>query len=71
MRMPGYTRGKVGVVVSELPPYPFPDAHVHGIDAQDEPTCDVRPKSGDLWRNSSDEALVHTAVFRSHLERVD
>jgi len=68
MRMPGYIRGKAGVVVGESPPYPFPDAHAHAIDAQDEPTYDVRFESRELWPDSSDEALVHVAVFQSYLE---
>ena len=29
VRMPGYIRGKTGVVMSVSPPYPFPDAHAH------------------------------------------
>ena len=70
MRMPGYIRGKTGVVVSESPAYPFPDAHAHGVKAEDEPTFDVRFRSEDLWPNSSDAALVHVAVFQSYLERV-
>jgi nitrile hydratase len=69
IRMPGYIRGKSGVVVSESPAYPFPDAHAHGVGAQDEPTYDVRFRSEDLWPNSSDPALVHVAVFESYLER--
>ena len=69
IRMPGYIRGKRGVVVSESPAYPFPDAHAHGIRADDEPTYDVRFRSEDLWPNSSDAALVHVAVFESYLER--
>jgi nitrile hydratase len=71
MRMPGYIRGKTGVVVGESPPYPFPDAHAHGVEAQDEPTYDVRFRSHELWPDSSDDALVHVAVFRSYLERID
>ena len=70
MRMPGYIRGKTGVVVSESPAYPFPDAHAHGVKAEDEPTFDVRFRSEDLWPNSTDAALVHVAVFQSYLERV-
>ena len=70
MRMPGYIRGKTGVVVSESPAYPFPDAHAHGVKAEDEPTFDVRFCSEDLWPNSMDAALVHVAVFQSYLERV-
>jgi nitrile hydratase len=71
VRMPGYIRGKSGVVVSESPAYPFPDAHAHGVEAQDEPTYDVRFRSEDLWPNSSDPALVHVGVFQSYLQRID
>jgi len=70
VRMPAYIRGKSGVVVSETPAYPFPDAHAHGVSAQDEPTYDVRFRSEDLWPNSADPALVHVGVFQSYLERV-
>jgi nitrile hydratase len=69
IRMPGYIRGKCGVVVSESPAYPFPDAHAHGVEAQDEPTYDVRFRSEDLWPDSSESALVHVGVFESYLER--
>ena len=70
MRMPGYIRGKTGVVISESTVYPVPDAHAHGIKAEDEPTYDVRFRSEDLWPNSADPALVHVGVFQSYLERV-
>jgi nitrile hydratase beta subunit len=70
VRMPGYIRGKTGVVVSESPVYPFPDAHAHGVKAADEPTYDVRFETGHLWPDSADKALVHVAVFESYLERV-
>ena len=69
IRMPGYIRGKAGIVVSESPAYPFPDAHAHGVAAEDEPTYDVRFRTEDLWPNSADAALVHVAVFQSYLER--
>ena len=69
VRMPGYIRGKTGVVVSESPAYPFPDAHAHGIAAVDEPTYDVRFSAEDLWPNSADPALIHVAVFQSYLQR--
>jgi len=71
VRVPAYIRGKTGVVVSESPAYPFPDAHAHGVEAQDEPTYDVRFRSEDLWPNSADAALVHAGVFQSYLERAD
>lgn len=70
VRMPGYIRGKAGVVVGVSPVYPFPDAHAHGIEAADEPTYDVRFRAEDLWPLSADAALVHVGVFQSYLERV-
>jgi nitrile hydratase beta subunit len=69
VRMPGYIRGKVGVVVSESPVYPFPDAHAHGVEAADEPTYDVRFRAEELWPGAADPALVHVGVFQSYLER--
>lgn len=69
VRMPGYIRGKRGIVVGVSPAYPFPDARAHGIEARDEPTYDVRFRTQDLWPDSSDPALVHVAVFRSYLTR--
>lgn len=70
IRMPAYIRGKTGTVVSESPAYPFPDAHAHGVGAQDEPTYDVAFRSETLWPNGAEGALVHVGVFQSYLERV-
>ncbi|MBV9890329.1 MAG: nitrile hydratase subunit beta [Rhizobacter sp.] len=67
VRMPSYIRGKRGVVVGESPPYPFPDAHAHGVAADDEPTYDVRFAAAELWPKAADDAFVHAAVFRSYL----
>jgi nitrile hydratase len=69
VRMPAYIRGKAGVVVSESPAYPFPDARAHGVEAEDEPTYDVRFRSEALWPNSADAAFIHVGVFQSYLER--
>lgn len=71
VRMPGYIRGKVGVVVGISPPYPFPDAAGHGMQAPVEPTYDVRFRSRDLWPDSCDDALNHVGVFQSYLEKVE
>lgn len=67
VRMPGYIRGKAGMVVAESPRYPFPDAHAHGIQADDEPTYDVRFRAEDLWPGNADPAFIHVAVFESYL----
>lgn len=68
VRMPGYIRGKTGVVVQVSPHYPFPDAHAHGVPAEDEPTYDVRFASQHLWPDAADAAWVHVGVFQSYLE---
>ena len=67
VRMPAYIRGKRGIVVSVSPAYPFPDAHAHGVAAQDEPTYDVRFSAEELWPGSSDAAMIHVGVFESYL----
>jgi nitrile hydratase len=69
VRMPAYIRGKRGVVVGVSPAYPFPDAHAHGVPADDEPTYDVRFRSTELWPDAAEPALVHVGVFESYLER--
>jgi nitrile hydratase len=69
VRMPAYIRGKRGVVVGISPAYPFPDAHAHGVPADDEPTYDVRFRSTELWPDAAEPALVHVGVFESYLER--
>jgi nitrile hydratase subunit beta len=68
VRMPAYIRGKPGTVIRMSPPYPFPDAEAHGMQAPMEPTYDVQFRSRDLWPDSSDEALNHVGVFQSYLE---
>ena len=68
VRMPGYIRGKHGVVISQSPVYPFPDAHGHGIHADDEPTYDVRFEAAHLWPQGAEDAQVNVAVFESYLE---
>jgi nitrile hydratase subunit beta len=68
MRLPGYVRGKVGIVVGESPAYPFPDGHAHGVASEDEPTYDVRFHSDELWPGSAEPALVHVGIFQSYLQ---
>jgi nitrile hydratase subunit beta len=69
VRMPGYIRGKTGVVVGISPPYPFPDASAHNLQSQYERTYDVGFRTEDLWPQASDPATVHVGVFESYLER--
>ena len=70
-RMPGYIRGKVGVVVRRSTPFPFPDAAGHAMGDETEPTFEVRFETSELWPETSDEATVTVAVFRSYLQVVE
>lgn len=69
IRMPGYIRGKTGVIVGVSPAYPFPDAAAHGLESPAQRTFDVRFQSSELWPDGSEEAEVHVGVFHSYLEK--
>ncbi|MEY4268602.1 MAG: Nitrile hydratase subunit beta [Pseudomonadota bacterium] len=58
-----------GVVVSESPAHPFPDAHAHGVAAIDEPTHDARLEALERWPNATEPAGVSVAVLQSDLSR--
>ena len=64
VRMPGYVRGRQGVVVAKSPPYPFPDAATYNMQVTEEPAY-----SEELWPWSSDEAFIHVGLFQSYLEK--
>lgn len=68
VRMPGYVRGKTGVVVGQSPAYFLPDAHAHGVVAEKEVTYDVRFEAMDLWPDAAEPAFVHVGLFHSYLE---
>jgi len=66
-----HIRGKTGTIVHVSTPTPFPDAAGHNMQAEIEPTYDVRFRARDLWPDASDEALNHCIpYFKSYLEKV-
>ncbi len=69
IRMPGYIRGKTGVVVGVSPPYPYPDAHGHGLESAWQRSFDVCFKARDLWPDGAEDAEVHVGVFHAYLEQ--
>jgi nitrile hydratase len=68
VRMPAYIRGKTGVVVSESPAYPFPDAAAHGVASEDEPTYDACASAPSCGRPQPPRRSS-TLPFQSYLER--
>ena len=67
IRMPAYIRGKTGVVVGISPPYPYPDAHGHGLESAWQHSFDVRFAASDLWPDGAEDAEVHVGVFHAYL----
>ncbi len=70
IRMPGYIRGKEGVVVGISPAYPYPDAHGHGLQSAWQRSFDVRFSSRHLWPDGAEDAEVQVGVFHSYLQRL-
>ena len=71
VRMPGYIRGKTGVVVSESPAYPFPDAHAHA--RRGAGRADLRralPQRGPLAEFGRPPRSSTSACSRAIFERV-
>ncbi len=67
IRMPGYIRGKEGVVVGISPLYPYPDAHGHGLESAWQCSFDVRFSSRHLWPEGAEDAEIQVGVFHSYL----
>jgi nitrile hydratase len=70
VRIPGYVRGKTGVVVGISPLTPFADASAHGMEAPLEPTYRLRFAATDLWPGDCESADVYVDLFQSYLDPV-
>lgn len=73
IRMPGYVRGKRGVVLHRTTEkWPFPDAIGHGQrNAAHEPTYHVRFKVTDIWGSAAGDGFVVVDLFESYLDKVE
>lgn len=68
-RMPGYVRGRVGVVERVHPAFVFPDTHAHGEGENPEHVYAVRFESGALFGEDAEpDVAVHVDLFESYLE---
>lgn len=73
VRMPGYVRGKQGIVRHRTTQqWPFPDAIGHGDrSAALESTYHVEFRVKDLWGDATDEGFVVVDLFESYLDKVE
>lgn len=68
IRMPGYVRGKRGVVVHRTSrQWPFPDTVGHGRSSPCEPTYHVQFSTQELWGDEADAANVVVDLFGGYL----
>lgn len=68
VRMPGYVRGKYGVVVHRTThEWPFPDSVGHGLPSNNEPTYHVLFTTQELWGDAADAGTVVVDLFGSYL----
>lgn len=68
VRMPGYVRGRVGVITGISPPTHFADSAGHNMPAALEPAYSVCFRSKELWGESCDDIGVYVDLFQSYLE---
>lgn len=73
IRVPGYVRGKQGVVLHRTRErWPFPDAIGHGdARAAHQPSYHVEFRVKDLWGDAADDGLVVVDLFESYLDPVN
>jgi nitrile hydratase len=68
IRMPGYVRGKRGVVVHRTAQqWPFPDTVGHGRTSPSETTYHVQFTTQELWGDEADAANVIVDLFGGYL----
>ncbi|MBK5549095.1 nitrile hydratase subunit beta [Pseudomonas sp. TH03] len=72
VRMPGYVRGKEGVIRHRTTEqWPFPDTIGHGDKrAIHQPSYHVEFRVKDLWGDANDNGLVVVDLFESYLDKV-
>lgn len=68
--MPGYVRGKRGVIVHITPPVSFADASAHGLPLRLERTYHVSFEARELWNDASKNTSVIVDLWQSYLEKV-
>jgi nitrile hydratase len=73
IRMPGYVRGKEGVILHRTTvKWPFPDTIGHGDkSAIHQPTYHVQFKVRDIFGDAADDGLIVVDLFEGYLDKVE
>jgi nitrile hydratase len=71
-RLPGYARGKCGLIDRVHGIHTFPDTNAHGLGPQPSPLYSVRFEAAELWGLSADgPGCVYIDLWESYLEKED
>ncbi len=71
-RLPGYVRGRTGVITADRGDHTLPDAHAHGLGRQPQRLYNVRFTASELWgENAPARDAVHLDLWDGYLERAD
>jgi hypothetical protein len=68
-RLPGYIRGKHGVIEHDHGVFAFPDTHAHGLGDKPQHCYSVRFTARELWGpQASDRDSLRVDVFDDYME---
>ena len=68
-RLPGYLRGKLGIVEKDYGVFAFPDTHAHGQGEKPQHCYSVRFTARELWGPaSSDRDSLRVDVFDDYMD---
>jgi len=68
-RLPGYVRGKHGVIVRDHGVFAFPDTHAHGLGEKPQHCYSVRFTARELWGPAaSDRDSLLVDLFDDYME---
>ena len=68
-RLPGYLRGKVGLIEQDYGVFAFPDTHAHGLGEKPQHCYSVRFTAREVWGPSaSDRDTLRVDVFDDYMD---
>ena len=68
-RLPGYLRGKVGIIEQDHGVFAFPDTHAHGLGEKPQHCYSVRFTAREVWGPSaSDRDTLRVDVFDDYMD---
>jgi nitrile hydratase len=68
-RLPGYIRGKKGIVEKDYGVFAFPDTHAHGLGEKAQHCYSVRFTARELWgETASDRDSLRVDVFDDYMD---